>query len=351
MGKILWEKWAGMLICIAFVVIAVLLGFRYLFPVLLPFLFAWMLSLAVRPLAGRISSATGIPRKLCAVILLLLLLGALLAVIYLTVGRVVSEIEELVGMLLERVDERGEGDFFSIVSEKLSFFKHFSEYREQINQMLSAFFSNLMATLTSRLPNLVGGLLSTLPDLFFVILVTVVAGFYFCTSDSDILQSLCDHLPLHVQKKLPLWKGRIKRYSWRFLRAYLLLLALTFALLLAGFLILRQRYAFLLALVIALVDLLPVLGVGTVLLPWALIVLWNRQYFLGIGLLILYAVVLTVRQIMEPKLLGKSFGLHPLLALLSTFAGWYLFGLWGMLLSPIAAVLVKTLFEAGRNKS
>ena len=347
MGKFAWEKWAAMLICIAFFVLAVTLGFRYLLPIVLPFLLAGGLSLVIRPASRSVSARTGIPKKLCSVVLLLLFIGALVALVSITARRLLTELEELLDAVLNRTADPSfqSNDFFSVLAEKLPFLQRLGAYRAQINQFLSDSLSNLAVTLSSSLPELIATLFSALPNILFFILVATVAALYFCTSDADLLCSLLAYLPAPLRTKLPAWKKTVKRFSGRFLKAYLLLLALTFALLLAGFLLLRQKYAFLLALLVALVDLLPVLGVGTVLIPWACIALWNRHYYLGFGLLVLYVVVLVVRQIAEPKLLGKTLGLHPLPSLFATFAGWYLFGFWGMLFAPIVLVFVKSLLE------
>ena len=131
----------------------------------------------------------------------------------------------------------------------------------------------------------------------------------------------------------------------RYIKAYGILLAMTFALLLVGFWTLRVEYAFLLAFLIALADLLPVIGVGTVLIPWGIVMLLQKQFYLGFGLLILYLVISLVRQVAEPKVLGKSLGLHPLLTLFATYVGFTLFGLLGMILAPVAALLAKRLLS------
>ena len=101
-------------------------------------------------------------------------------------------------------------------------------------------------------------------------------------------------------------------------------------------------YAFLLALLIAAVDFLPLLGTGVVLIPWGIICLILGQVRLGIGLLILYGVTTLIRQVLEPKLIGEGLGLHPLLSLLSMYAGLRLFGVWGMILAPLVAAGIKS---------
>jgi predicted PurR-regulated permease PerM len=138
----------------------------------------------------------------------------------------------------------------------------------------------------------------------------------------------------------------LRDVSRKYIKAYGILLLLTFALLLIGFWILGVEYAFLLAFLIALADLLPVIGVGTILIPWGIIMLIQKEFYLGFGLLILFLAISLIRQVAEPKVLGKSLGLHPLLALFATYVGFTLFGLLGMILAPIVALLGKRLLSS-----
>lgn len=130
----------------------------------------------------------------------------------------------------------------------------------------------------------------------------------------------------------------------RYLRAYFLLFLLTFAELLIGFMILGTGYAFLLAFMTALLDALPVLGVGTILLPYAIFSFMAGDRSLGFGLLILYGVITLVRQFVEPHLVGKSLGLHPILMLMAFYVGFRLFGVAGIFLGPAAALILKYFF-------
>ena len=107
----------------------------------------------------------------------------------------------------------------------------------------------------------------------------------------------------------------------------------------------RVSYSFLLALVISFVDILPVLGVGSVLVPWAVFSFVSGRWNFGIGLLIIYGCVTVVRQIAEPKIVGGSIGLHPLATLVSMYAGLKLLGVTGLLIGPVTAIIVKSLFD------
>ena len=101
----------------------------------------------------------------------------------------------------------------------------------------------------------------------------------------------------------------------------------------------------------AVVDLLPVLGAGAVLIPWAIVSLLFGSYQMGLGLLILYGVVTLVRQIAEPHVVGSSLGLHPFISLFSVFIGWELFGILGMIVAPFAALLARELWQVPSETS
>jgi sporulation integral membrane protein YtvI len=312
-------------------------------------------------MALSLSRRIHLPQKLLAAILLLLLLGGLLLICFASVRRLFLELERLLERLLREDGTLsavldGETDYYGVLTsgigllERIGAAERFSAFREQFNAMVSGVVESLVTSLSAHLPRLAGQLLSALPDVFLLVIVTVIAGFYFCTDGTGIVRRLTALLPEGIRRRLPRWRQAAARLSWRYLRAYLLLLLLTFSLLFFGFCILRIDYAFLLALLVAVVDLLPVLGVGTVLVPWATVALLRHESFLGVGLLVLYAVILVVRQLTEPRLVGKSLGLHPLAALFATFAGWRLFGFWGMILSPFAAVLLRALLFGGKER-
>ena len=127
----------------------------------------------------------------------------------------------------------------------------------------------------------------------------------------------------------------------RYVRAYAILMLLTFVEMFIGFSVLRVPYSFVLAILVAVVDLLPMFGTGTVLIPWAVGALVLGQYPLGSGLLILYGISLIVRQVAEPRLVGASLGLHPLASFAAMFAGFRLFGIVGLFLGPAVVLAIK----------
>lgn len=356
MGELSWQRVASILFCLIGGGVLLYYSFRTLLPILLPFLIGWGISLLIRPLAKRFSHRTKIPLKVSSVILLVLFVGGALSLILLATSRLLSELGHLLDRLLADGFDPGQAldrvaAFLQGIGERfgLSGWLGDDATGEAMHARLSDWMlsqaDRLFTSLASEIPRLIGSLLSALPRLLLVTVVTAISGVYFCMDGERITAALVAHLPVSVRRRLPAWRSAMRRISFRYLRAYLLLTLLTFAELLIGFSILGIDYAFLLALLVAIVDLLPVLGVGTVLLPWAVILLLQRHFYLGFGVLILYAACLLLRQILEPRLVGKSLGLHPLLTLLSSYAGWCLLGVRGMILAPLLAVLCKSLLR------
>ena len=146
-------------------------------------------------------------------------------------------------------------------------------------------------------------------------------------------------------EKLQTLGGHVRTTLGGWLRAQLKLMGITFLILNAGLLLLRVRYPVLAALVITVVDALPVFGTGTILIPWALALFLQGETKTGIGLVILYGAAALSRQALEPRLVGKQVGLNPVLTLLALYTGYRLLGVGGMIVFPIAAMLFKQLWD------
>lgn len=327
---------------------------RFALPVVLPFLFAWALSHLIRPPSRWLAKRLSISAAPISVILLLAMLSALVWLIGASMERLLLELQQLLERLLSNeaaLDAMGGGyDYFELLVSRLPFFRrigageHLTALREGFNQMLSRLLDGVLESLSSAIPSVAAALFSALPSILLSVVITVIAGFYFCIDGDRITHSLIAAFPVGCQRSIAHWRLRLISFAKGYLRAYLLLFLLTLSELFLGLCILRVEYAFLLAILIALIDLLPVLGVGTVLIPWSVVSLFWHDYRLAVGLLILFGIVTLVRQIMEPRLLGKSLGLHPLCTLFASYAGWRFFGIVGMLLGPIVAAFLYKIF-------
>lgn len=344
---------AAVCICAASAAAAGYLALKYLPGILLPFLAAFLLSLCLRPAADKLCGAQG-RRGFVSALLVLGGAGLLCAAAFFGVRQGMRELQSL----LVRMTQPGDvpsplaeaADWLRSASSHLPFLRRFEQspgfgaFTAWLDGAVRSAAERLLLRVSGFLSDAAVSLFRGLPTALLWVTVLIMSCYYFTASRRPPWEYVLSRLPSAVRSRLNDRKAQGKHAAGRFLRAYLLLFLITLAEMLAGLLLLRKPYPLLGAAVIALVDLLPVLGTGAVLLPWALLDCLSGHIPTGLGLLALYGISLLLRQVLEPRLVGDSLGIHPLLSLAAVWVGYRLFGLTGMVLAPLAAVLVKSLF-------
>ena len=189
------------------------------------------------------------------------------------------------------------------------------------------------------------GFLGKLPDAVLFVITAILSSFLFSGELPAIRGWLRRVVKPEWGEKLQTLAGHVRVTLGAWLHAQMKLMGVTLLILTAGLLILRVRYPVLAALIITVVDALPVFGTGTILIPWAVVMFLRGQTRLGIGLVILYGVAALSRQTLEPRLVGRQVGLNPVLTLLALYTGYRLLGVGGMIVFPIAAMLLKQLWD------
>ncbi|MDK2984939.1 MAG: hypothetical protein PWQ96_581 [Clostridia bacterium] len=189
--------------------------------------------------------------------------------------------------------------------------------------------------------------LSFLPGGMLLILFAVMAIFFFSKDKHLLRRTLKNILPENISSKMEIIVDELGVALIGFLRAQVILMLLTMVQTFIGLAILRVDYAVLMAIIVGVVDALPIFGPGAVFLPW---IGWefliNREFGFALALLVLYTIVSVVRQVLQPKIVGESIGMHPLEALISIYAGLKLFGVAGVIAGPIIWVLIKAGWRA-----
>lgn len=318
------------------------LFFKYLAGVLLPFLLGWGLAMLVRRPAAWLHEKTRISlgaARLSLVALTAALLGVALALTLRVAFREISQFLSRFGGDSTQFAEQVKAWLASIpiIGERLA---SGSIFREGLSMLLSV------------LPRFVAKLADILPSFFFTLGVSVIAAVYFCLDLDRIHAALSKRFLGKWQRVLRFFKDSALRAALSVLRAQGILTLVAFFFLLFGFLLLNVKYPLLLSGLIALLDFLPVLGVGLFLVPWGIISLLAGKRALGIGLLVLFFVITVTRQILEPRVLGRGYGLHPLVTLFSLYAGGRLFGFFGLLVFPMITLLFfEMLFSEETKKS
>ena len=318
-------------IYIIFIAAAVYLTLRYLLGLALPFLIAAVIAeLTKRPI-DRLSERTKMPRRLTSFQTLTLALLAFLGLLWCAVYGL-EHLPKLLPLLQEcaKLFRNAAGALNANLPESLA---------AQIADAPTAIIQSALEGLTSFLTGIAG----RIPSGLLSVAVTVIAS-YFVSADYHKLGRFARQIfkPQTVEKFITVRKvvmGKLRQLA----RGYGILLGITFAELTIGLLLLGVKRAVMLALIIALADILPILGTGAFLIPWAVVMLIQGNIPLGVGLAVLYAVVTIVRNVIEPHIIGAQIKLSPLIVLICIFIGYRVFGIWGLLLAPFAASIIREL--------
>ena len=341
-----YEKSIKTLAALVIVVLGALgllyLSGRYFLSLLLPFLIAWGIAFAVRPLSHKLQSRLGVSARALRAAISMTLAIAVLLLLGFFIFKVVSEGLRLVGELSE---SEALTDALSRLFLPLS--RLFPEEGGKLSGVISDAVSSFFSSLLSEVGVLLKRAVLAIPDVFLFLLVTLIATLYFSFDLERINAAVLSRLPKRFGERLVRFKDGFLHSTLGYLRSYLILMGITFALVTVGLVVLRVEYALPLSLLIALLDALPVLGVGTVLVPWSLLSFAVGDAARGVGLLVLFGINTVLRQFLEPKIVGDSLGIPPILSLVLLYVSYRLFGLFGLLLMPLFSVLLVVFLKKG----
>ena len=337
------------LVLAVYIVIGAALGYvalRFLLAPALPFIAAWGIAAAVQPLAGFLAEHTRIPRRALCIILVCGILALIGLIITWTCIFLTNELTDLITNLSSEAEAILE-DFENIIggiSKKLKLPQGVLLGEGYIHKLVTSFVNDTLSAIASRVPDMLGRIISKLPGIILFTIVTLIASLYLSADYKKIGEAAGRLLPDKARAILSYGGRRLGSALVKYLKAYLLIALITFTELSIGFFVLRVEYALIVAAIIAIADALPVLGAGAALLPWAAISLLRGDYYRGIGLIVIYVVVLVVRQFIEPRIVGGVSGLHPIAALAAMYCGLKLFGVAGLFIFPFAAIIAGELF-------
>ena len=353
-GRLQIEKMRAFIIRVLFYCIILGLAYavlKYALPFLMPFLVAFLIAFILKPVINWVTQKTKLGRKPVSVLLLIAFYVLAAALITVLGTRLVIFCRDIFYALPQVYD--------TVVAPALNSLQDtlenwvmalnptLTDFVESAGNSLSSSLSSMVTAISTGALSAVTNVAGSVPSFLVKFIITIVASFFFVSDYYAITSFLARQLPQKARDMLFKVKEKGVDVIFKFGRAYAILLSITFVELLIGFSLLRVDYALLIALLTAIVDILPVLGTGTVLIPWAAAMLILGNFPLGIGLLILYAIITVVRQLLEPRVVGKQIGLYPLVTLVCMFVGTYLFGFVGLFGLPIIATVLVQLNQSG----
>lgn len=357
-GKWIWYLIAALVVLFLF--------FRFLWTPVLPFLLGGVFAMLLQKPLDALDRMTGKRprlRKLWAVVLVLGCAGVVLTLFVWLITALLRECGTFFGWLGDNIGAITEtaGAWTARLEELLSSLPFFlggegdnivSAVLSSADEIFIGMVQKTVSSVTAKIPALLSAVAAALPQILLFLGVFLLAAVYLTIGYRSVGLFLKKTFPRRTAAVLRGLRSSLVSTILLYGRAYAILCLVTFLELYAGFRVLGVDWALGAAVLGALIDLLPVIGTGTLLLPWAIIELLRRNVFRGVGLVVLYIVICVVRQILEPKIIGKSIGLHPLAALFFLYTGMKLCGIAGLFLFPMTAAIGWNYYSRiARNRS
>lgn len=349
-----WQSRAGRLVCLALALVGAYLVLEYALGILLPFLFAWGVSLVVTSLAKKSEKRFGGGGRAWRLFYVILFWSLLILVCVLALRHLIREGTELVVYIEENgtaISDSIENAVNGILElpSRLPFLEGLGVLGGYARDLAASIMEKMTQAGGELLAAAAGRLVSGASGAAIAVLVCVISSIYLSVDGERIgdffFGWLSEEARGRARTVLERVEGGISGYG----RAYFWMYIIAFAELYVGLLLLGRDYALLLALVIAFLDILPLFSAGLVLLPWGIVLIAQGSYAAGIGMIVIVAVMTVVRQAAEPRLIGKGLGIHPFASLMAMYVGLRLFGFWGTILAPMAVAVVREILDSGKK--
>ena len=316
---------------------------------LFPFTLALFFSILTQPFSRFLQKKLKFSQKIATIVSIILFLVIFLAFISLSALRLSGEIYKL-SINLNKYSKDFQSLWNHTIDRVYSLLGYFPEgFDEQVKSSINGFIRMGTSKLGSFINSLIN-FITSIPTIILYICITILSTFFISLDKKKIMTFLEQQFPETWIKKVYNIKREMFNVLGSYIRAQIILMTICFFELLISFNILsflkfNLPYPLIFSIIICIIDALPILGAGAVLLPWSLISFATGDIKLGLALLGIYFLVLSVRQMLEPKLISQNLGVHPLVTLISMYSGFKFFGVIGFLIGPVVMIILKNVFS------
>ena len=316
---------------------------------LFPFTLALFFSIMTQPFSKFLEKKLKFSQKIATIVSIVLFLVIFLGFISLSALRLSGEIYKL-SINLNKYSKEAQSLWNTAIDKVYSLLGYFPEgFDEQVKNSINGFIRMGTSKLGSFINSLIN-FITSIPTIILYICITILSTFFISLDKNKIMAFLEQQFPKSWIKKVYNIKREMFNVLGSYIRAQIILMTICFFELLISFNILsflkfNLQYPLIFSIVICIIDALPILGAGAVLLPWSLISFVTGDINLGLALLVIYFLVLSVRQMLEPKLISQNLGVHPLVTLISMYSGFKFFGVIGFLIGPVVMIILKNVFS------
>lgn len=315
----------------------------------MPFLVAFILALILEHPIRYFMKKFKLKRRTSSIIIFLISITIITGALIWGISTLISEASNLIQGVNNYIDKA----YNQIQNISSQFDVQRLHLPEKVEQVIESsgdeFFNSIGVWIKSTLTKLIDVLMQ-IPTIAIYTSITLIALYFMCVDKIYMVDEIEHHLPSNWAKRLSIHLKEIISSVSNYIKAELILVIVSFMISLIGFYIfniigLTIKYPLLIALGIAFIDALPILGSGTIMLPWAVISAIEGRIEFAIALLILWGIMSVVRQFIEPKLISNKIGIHPIFTLVAMYTGFKIFGIWGMVLGPIILIILRNVFS------
>ena len=315
----------------------------------IPFIIAFIISLIIEPAIKFLMKKTNITRKMSSIIIFLLAFSIIIGSVTWGIISLVSESTNLLQMLNIYIDKaytQMQETISKMSITKISISKNISNLVQEASTEILFKISGWLTEFLTKLINVI----TSIPTIAIYTVITILSLYFICTDRIYILDLMEYHMPSKWVQKLAVHIKEISKNLGGYLKAEVTLILVSFMISVIGLYILKfvgmnVKYPLLIALGIAFVDALPILGSGTVIVPWAIFSALDGDIKLAISIIILWIIMSVVRQFLEPKIVSGKIGIHPIFTIIAMYTGFRIIGILGMLFGPIVLIILKSIFS------
>jgi len=326
--------------------------FVYVIHWVMPFIIGFLIALFLRPVTRFVNKFVKSKGKGVALFVIAMFYGISALIIWFFVSFLITQITDLIYTMPRLYFDRVEplllefNDWIVINTKMVS-----PDMASTISQIITNginYIADFIKNLSISFVQLATRIISNFPLYLISVIFTIVLSVFISLEYDNITAFFRRQLPDRFSEIFEQARTFVTGTLWKMIKSYIIIMMITFVEFFIILSILRVNYALPIAAIIAVLDILPVIGTGGIVIPWAIVELILMNYFLGVGLFILYFVVLVVRHIIEPRIVGRQIGLHPIITITAMYAGLRLFSVAGLLMGPVVAITVKYLNDEGK---
>ena len=330
-------------------VLCLYLGYKLL-GFFMPFVVGWVIAAIASPVVNWLEKRVKLIKKWGSALIIIGVLGMVGLLIYLLASTIAREVVSLIQNMPEMYQDLESG--MDTIGESLNgVFRLLpagvQEGWHTMMDNLEQTMGDIIGKLSEPTVSAAGRFAKGIPSALIATIVTFISAYFFIAEREDVIVWAKRIAPNALVSRMTMVVDNLKYAVGGYFKAQLKIMVVVYVLLLVGFLVLRIHFSFLLAFLIAFLDFLPFFGTGTAWIPWAVYKFMMGNYKMVAGLLILYGVTQLVRQLIQPKLVGDSMGLKPLVTLVLLYAGYKAGGVFAMIFAVPVGLIVINLYQAG----